>query len=71
MQTLEKRFSNLNSLIEKGPLNQITGWLNKEIHQIGRGKNAESLIRDLTGEGLCEKAFLRYLQHKYALTVKK
>lgn len=51
--------------IEDGDLSYIHNWLRDNIHKYGARYTPEELIRNITGEDISTKYFLRYLKDKY------
>jgi len=58
MPGLEDRFA-------AGDFTGFLGWLRRNIHNQGKRYGASDLIKRVTGEGLNEDHFLRYLKGKY------
>ncbi len=62
---IKKENKNLESEIENGEFKNILGFLRKNIHEKGRVKMADEIIKDCCGEGLNSKVFVDYLKDKY------
>lgn len=56
----------LEAQIGRGQLLALRDWLRLHIHRQGYRFPAEELIRQVTGQGLSEESFLRYIQEKYS-----
>jgi carboxypeptidase Taq len=56
----------LDAQLARGHLLGLRDWLRQHIHRQGYRLPAEDLIRQVTGQGLNEDSFLRYLQEKYS-----
>ena len=50
---------------QKGNLNSVHQWLNKNVHVYGNLYDPSDLIKKITGEELKAKYFLKYLDDKY------
>jgi carboxypeptidase Taq len=61
----KKDIPGLEDQISAGNFAQILGWLRKNVHNQGKRFGASDLIKRVTGEGLNEDHFLRYLKQKY------
>lgn len=55
----------LESRIAAGELLDLKGWLNREIHWVGKMETADVIIRRVTGEPLNARYFIDYLWTKY------
>ncbi len=64
-ETLLSAFPALEQNIQNGDLIQVRGWLKTHIHRLGKEKPAETLMAELTGQPLSEKAFVSYITKKY------
>ncbi|AQR98009.1 carboxypeptidase M32 [Clostridium saccharoperbutylacetonicum] len=51
--------------LENGDLSYIDNWLKDKIHKYGARYTPEELIKNVTGEDISTKYFLRYLDDKY------
>ena len=51
--------------IRAGRLLPLRDWLRSHVHQVGRAREAEEIVRAATGSGLTESDFLRYLEQKF------
>lgn len=56
---------NVDSLIEKGEFSPILSWLRKNVHAKARLNNAETMIKNATGEPLTSKYFIEHLKTRY------
>ncbi len=65
-ETIVKQIPGLTGHIAKGELNVLTGWLRKNVHQVGQRKLAPELCEELTGKPLAADAFVDYLKSKFA-----
>ena len=50
--------------IREGDVTPLLGWLREHVHPIGRGLDAEGLVRQVTGRPLSSEPFLHYLETK-------
>lgn len=66
MGAAERALPTLWDDVARGDLLPLRTWLGEKIHRVGRTKDAEQIVRETTGEGLDERAFLAYLGRKYA-----
>ncbi|MCI8505409.1 MAG: carboxypeptidase M32 [Lachnospiraceae bacterium] len=57
---------NLEELLRRGDMDQISGYLREHIHRFGASKGMEQLLLETTGEGLDPRYYLEYLKKKYA-----
>jgi len=55
----------LNESCARGDFSALLGWLRDNIHSHGRGRKAEELVLELTGQPLSAQPFLDYLEAKY------
>ena len=51
--------------LEEGDISYINNWLKDNIHKHGARYTPEELIKNVTGEEISTKYFLRYLEDKY------
>nr|WP_091271141.1 carboxypeptidase M32 [Alteribacillus persepolensis] len=54
-----------DKLCQNGDLAPIRTWLRDNVHQYGRMKNPEDILKDATGESINPTYLLTYLQTKY------
>jgi len=52
-------------VVGKGDFSTILTWLRTNVHEVGRRKNAESIVRDASGKEPTAEAYLNYLRKKY------
>jgi len=57
---------NLDEQFRHGDFSALLEWLRKNIHSKGRGRKAEELVQQLTGEPLSAQPFMNYLETKYS-----
>ncbi len=69
LETLRKELD-FEGLLRTGHLLPIREWLKTHIHQVGRGKSASQLMKDLTGYTLTEKPFVAGLKQKFGTIYK-
>jgi carboxypeptidase Taq len=55
----------LEQQFEQGRFEGLTGWLRENVHKHGKRYPATELINRITGEGLNEDHFIKYLKEKY------
>ena len=55
----------LDDSCARGDFSGLLGWLRKNIHAVGRGRKAEELVLELTGQELSAQPFMDYLEAKY------
>jgi carboxypeptidase Taq len=61
----KKDLPGLEDQFAQGNFSGLLGWLRKNVHSQGKRYGASDLIKRVTGEGLNEDHFLRYLKQKY------
>ncbi len=61
----KKDLPGLDESCARGDFSSLLGWLRKNIHMLGRGRKAEELVLELTGQPLSAQPFLDYLETKY------
>lgn len=61
---MRQEFPDFKEMIQHGNLIPIKAWLNENIHQYGKLKTANELIKDVTGEDLNAKYLIDYLTEK-------
>lgn len=59
------QINNLDDKISTGDLTTLLQWLQENIHQKGRSRTADELIREISGQPLSAKPFINYLEQKY------
>ena len=59
------QIAHLEDKIAGGDLGTLREWLRENIHQVGRAKTADELVRELTGGPLSAEPFINYLEQKY------
>jgi carboxypeptidase Taq len=57
----------LDESCARGDFSSLLGWLREHIHSIGRGRKAEELVLELTGQPLSAQPFMDYLESKYKM----
>lgn len=55
----------LDGKIARGELKALKGWLNEQIHAVGKMETADQIARRVTGESLNARYFVDYLKAKY------
>ncbi|MCI8551124.1 MAG: carboxypeptidase M32 [Lachnospiraceae bacterium] len=55
----------VEELLRKGDIDQITGYLREKIHRFGASKGVEEILLEMTGEKLNPKYYVEYLKEKY------
>lgn len=65
-ETMAGQVPGLEDAIRAGRLTVARDWLRQHVHEQGFRQPAEDLVTRLTGQGLGDGAFLRYLRAKYA-----
>lgn len=60
-----EQIGSLEDKIAGGDLKTLREWLREHIHQVGRARTADELVRDLTGQPLSAEPFIHYLEEKY------
>ena len=63
--TVKKAIPDLEDQFAAGNFKGLLGWLRNNIHSQGKRYRATELIKKVTGEGLNEDYFLKYLKQKY------
>lgn len=61
----ERAMPDLTERIRRGELLPLRDWLRDNVHRPGYRMSAEELVRKVTGQGLTDADFLRYLKGKY------
>jgi carboxypeptidase Taq len=51
--------------IRNGEFERLRAWLQREIHQYGRGYQPRELVRRVTGNDIDPDPYLNYLEEKY------
>lgn len=55
----------LGESFARGDFSGLLKWLRENIHSRGRGRKAEELVEELTGQSLSAAPFMDYLEQKY------
>ncbi len=55
----------LDDSCARGDFSALLSWLRENIHDVGRGRKAEELVLELTGQPLSAQPFMDYLEAKY------
>jgi carboxypeptidase Taq len=63
---IEEDIQDWRSQLAQGKLENIKGWLIKNVHSHGDLYDTADLIKKITGKKLTVKPYLRYLQEKYS-----
>jgi carboxypeptidase Taq len=66
LTALEKDMQDWRRRIAQGNLEDIRGWLTKNVHSYGSLYDPADLIRRITGKKLDAKPYLEYLREKYS-----
>ena len=64
-EKIRQDLGNLERHIRSGNFDVLLQWLRENIHQVGRAKTADELVRELTGGPLSAEPFINYLEQKY------
>ncbi len=64
-EAMRRDVPDLDSRLRQGDLLSVRDWLRRNIHAEGYRYDAEALITRVTGAGLSDAPFLRYLESKY------
>ncbi|HBY19850.1 MAG TPA: carboxypeptidase M32, partial [Clostridiales bacterium] len=64
VNTMSKEIDIEESLLQ-GDFSKINEWLKENVHQYGKSKTPEEIIKDSTGEGINPKYYVEYLEKKY------
>jgi carboxypeptidase Taq len=64
-EALRRDLPDLDGRLRQGDLLSVRDWLRRNIHEEGHRYDAEDLITRVTGAGLSDAPFLRYLRAKY------
>jgi len=62
---VKKEISGLDESFARGDYSGLLNWLRQNIHRRGRGRKAEELVLELTGQPLSASPFMDYLEEKY------
>jgi carboxypeptidase Taq len=55
----------LDGAVGRGELGSLRDWLGEHVHAVGRRRQAEDIVRAVTGSGLTDRDFREYLERKY------
>jgi carboxypeptidase Taq len=55
----------LDGTLERGELRPLAGWLGQHVHAVGRRRQAEEIVRAVTGQGLTDRDLREYLERKF------
>ena len=66
LKQAEKELGNLDELMAKGRIRDITKWLNEKIHTNGSLHPSAQVIRNVCGCQISAKPLLDYFEKKYA-----
>jgi carboxypeptidase Taq len=64
-QTLLKEKPQLMQQVERGEMKEVQAWLKTAVHQYGRGKDTQAIMKDVTGKELSSEPFLTFLQERF------
>ena len=64
-QTLEQRFTDLDTRISEGQFTDIHIWLKENIHQHGQSLSSQEILKQSTGQTLNSKPFLQFLAQRF------
>lgn len=63
----KKQVAGSEELFARGDFSSLLKWLRENIHSKGRGRKAEELLLEITGQALSAEPFMDYLEEKYRL----
>jgi carboxypeptidase Taq len=63
---MRSEISGYDELIANGEFAPIRAWLKEKIHQYGKLKSPNELVKDITGEGINAQYLMDYLEKKYS-----
>lgn len=55
----------IDACVAEGRFEPVVEWLKSNVHEVGRRKTGEDLIRDATGEPLSATPYLAHLEARY------
>ena len=61
----KKAIPDLDELTAKGEFSELLSWLRKNVHQYGRRRSSDEILRGATGSGLSEDSWLKYVDAKF------
>ena len=64
-EKMEQDIPNLWEAVRKGKSSVILNWLRTHVHELGRRKTAEAIVRDASGKEPTAEPYLAYLRKKY------
>lgn len=64
-ETAAADLPDLETQIQKGEFSTIREWLRTNIHQLGRARRSDELIKEITGKPVTAKPLIDYLNSKY------
>ncbi|UFJ60234.1 carboxypeptidase M32 [Brevibacillus sedimenti] len=67
---MRKELSGYDELVAKGEFGPIRQWLKERIHQHGKTKSPNELVKEITGEGINASYLMDYLESKYTYIYK-
>lgn len=66
LQAMKKDLPDMDTLLREGKVSLISEWMERHIWQHGCCCTAGEMIRQLTGDGLDARPFLKYLEETYS-----
>lgn len=64
-KVIRRELPDYDHLIESDHIETITGWLTTHIHQFGKSRSADELIKSITGKSIDTAPLIHYLTDKY------
>ena len=58
--------TDLNSQIQRGEFEQLTGWMVDRVHRHGAKFEPQELVQRITGSKIDQVPYMRYLSEKYS-----
>ena len=64
-EKMEEDNPNLWIQVGQGDFSHILNWLRRYVHEVGRRKTADAIVRDASGKEPTSRPYLNYLEKKY------
>ena len=65
MYAYMKQHMDFEGLLERGEIGVIRAYLREHVHQYGKLKTSQQILKDMTGEDFNPQYYIDYLKEKY------
>ena len=65
LEKISEELGDIDTILKEGRIQEITKWLNENIHQYGSTRTPQEVIHEVCGKEVSAKPLIRYFKEKY------